>query len=154
MTFRTRRINGKRVASPEYECWVHMRQRCFNPKSKDYPNYGGRGITVCDDWEDFDLFVQDMGPRKSMHMTLDRIDYNGHYDKGNCRWACKGVQSQNRRIVKLTKRTVSLLRAEFTRGKISQNELAGKYGVSRQHVSRVVRGVTWETSRYYAVAAE
>lgn len=131
-----------------------MRQRCYNPKNQDYPHYGGRGIRICDDWEDFDLFVKDMGPRPGLHMTLDRKDPNGNYDPGNCVWATSKRQAQNRRVVKLTTKRVALIRAEYTRGNTSQSKLAEKYGVCRQHISRIVRGATWETRRYYAVAAE
>jgi hypothetical protein len=73
-----------------------MRQRCFNPNNADYPNYGGRGITVCKRWNTFENFLADMGepPRGK---SLDRIDPDGHYEPGNCRWADFFEQSRNRR---------------------------------------------------------
>jgi hypothetical protein len=72
-----------------------MRARCFTPGSTGYEYYGGRGITVCERWDVFENFVEDMGERPP-GMTLDRRDGNGDYEKGNCRWATKLEQVQNR----------------------------------------------------------
>jgi hypothetical protein len=79
-----------------YQCWDGMRQRCSNPNCPAYPNYGGRGIRVCDDWEIFENFFADMGhpPRGR---SLDRIDVNGNYEPSNCRWATILEQARNKR---------------------------------------------------------
>lgn len=77
---------------------MNMIQRCYNQKLPIYPYYGGRGITVCDRWlESFASFVEDMGLKPSPKLTLDRIDNDGNYEPGNCRWTTKLVQSRNRR---------------------------------------------------------
>jgi hypothetical protein len=91
-----------------YDCWVGMLQRCFNPNNKFYPNYGGRGIRVCDDWLSFENFFADMGEPPAS-MTLDRCDVNGNYESTNCRWATRAEQSLNRRPPKRRKRRRSTL---------------------------------------------
>lgn len=87
--------------TPEYNCWKKMRDRCNNTKSKQYYDYGGRGIRVCDRWNESVLaFYQDMGPRPSPSHSIDRKDVNGNYEPSNCRWATTFEQGQNKRSTK------------------------------------------------------
>jgi DNA-directed RNA polymerase subunit RPC12/RpoP len=87
-----------RTKSPESTCYHRMRHRCLNPKSKDYPNYGGRGITVCARWlEKFENFLEDMGTKPGRHYSIERLDVNKGYEPGNCAWATKHQQSRNTR---------------------------------------------------------
>lgn len=81
----------------EYNSWVHMIQRCHNPKSKDYPNYGGRGIYVCDYWRDsFEAFYMSVGPKNHPEDTVERLDYNKGYEPGNVVWASRQEQVLNK----------------------------------------------------------
>lgn len=91
------------VGRSEFHTWRTMIQRCTNPKSHDWKYYGGRGIKVCDRWLSFEYFATDMGKRPAQELSLDRIDNNGNYEPGNCRWATKQQQSKNRRAPKRTK---------------------------------------------------
>ncbi len=82
----------------EYYAWQALRERCYNPKNKAYANYGGRGIMVCNEWNDsFSAFIADMGRRPTDKHSIDRVDNNGHYCAYNCRWATAKQQVDNRR---------------------------------------------------------
>lgn len=79
--------------------WKAMKNRCYNENSIDYPNYGGRGIKVCDEWlHDFQKYADYIGPKPAPNYQLDRIDNNGNYEPGNVRWVDKSTQMINRRI--------------------------------------------------------
>jgi hypothetical protein len=84
------------AGSPTYSSWAAMKQRCLNQNHPKYRNWGGRGIAVCDRWLKFENFLADMGERP-VGKTLDRINNDGDYEPGNCRWATPAQQVANRR---------------------------------------------------------
>jgi hypothetical protein len=88
---------NKHITS-EYDAWLSMKARCSQVDKKNYKDYGGRGIKVCDRWKDsFENFLADMGEKPTSKHSLDRINNNGNYEPSNCRWATRTQQNNNSR---------------------------------------------------------
>ena len=109
----------------EYKTWISMRKRCFDSKNPSYHRYGKRGISVDPKWNDsFEQFYKDVGPRPSSTHSLDRIDNDGNYEPGNCRWATVREQCNNTRVNRrLTHNGVTKTLSEWL-GKSGTNEYA------------------------------
>jgi hypothetical protein len=128
-----------RLHEPEFQSWRGMRERCSNPNHGSFMNYGGRGIKVCPQWDkSYRTFLADMGPRPPGR-TLDRIDYDGDYTPGNCRWADYKTQSRNSRHFRLTDAQVEEIRCSLAAGE-RQIDVAIRYGVCRSHISNIATG--------------
>lgn len=84
----------------EHQVWTAMLQRCSNPNDKDFQNYGGRGIKVCDRWQSFPNFMADLGPRPSSSHSLDRRNNDKGYEASNCHWVTRKEQNSNKRTTK------------------------------------------------------
>jgi hypothetical protein len=115
-----------------------MKRRCLNPKATQYAYYGGRGIMVCNRWRDsFETFLADMGQKPSNGHSIDRIDVNGHYEPGNCRWATRLQQVRNTRRSRLNDRQREQIAWLVRSGRYSRAWLAEAYSVHITTVSRV-----------------
>lgn len=94
---REARFKHGMAGHPLNQTWRSLRARCNNPRDPAYANYGGRGIKVCERWDDFMSFLADMGMRPPGDFELDRIDNDGPYSPDNCRWVPKKVNLRNKR---------------------------------------------------------
>jgi len=130
--------------TPEYRSWQAMKTRCYNPRSQDWERYGGRGISVCDRWfHSFENFFLDMGARPE-GCSIDRIDNNGNYEPGNCRWACIKTQAQNKsNNLLLTHNGVTKCLAEWAdESGISRNTMYSRVVESKWEIGKAISAPT------------
>ena len=130
---RVRTVHGHskvdRYGSATWKSWKSMLDRCEHPLHNSYPNYGGRGISVCARWHEFRLFLADMGERPD-GMQIDRINNEGNYEPGNCRWTTAKVNARNRR---------NTLYLEHEGEKLAAGEWADRLGVPYTTIVKRVR---------------
>lgn len=127
--------------TPTYRSWEAMIRRVTNPRAANWAEYGGRGISVCDHWKSFENFLEDMGERPD-GTTIDRINPNGDYEPGNCRWASAAIQSRNTRATKITMEDAEAIRDAVACG-FTQKSQCSKYGLSPGTVSEIVSRKMW-----------
>jgi DNA-binding XRE family transcriptional regulator len=140
-----RRLVHGEYGTPLYKAWEAMRRRCNNSRYVQYKYHGGRGIKVCERWNTYVNFATDVGPHPGCGLTLDRIDNNRGYEPGNVRWASRQTQARNRNYCKLDTAKVQQIKAMYNkRAGVTQEVLAAKFGISRQHISKILRGEMWK----------
>jgi hypothetical protein len=128
---------AKHTLTKEYRAWGDMKKRCLDSNHRGFKHYGGRGITICDRWlSSYENFLEDMG-RAPEGTTIDRINVNGNYEPGNCRWATAKMQALNKRntlgLMDLGKR-------------ISRDEALALFRLTRRELAQWIsnsRGVSW-----------
>lgn len=135
---RAKKIHGM-TNTKAYRSWSGMKQRCYNKKNQKFPEYGGRGISVCERWSSFENFISDMGAPKE-HESIDRVDVNGNYCPENCRWATQLEQQNNRRDNVIF---------EVNGERLTMAQYARKYGLNEDKIQqRLARG--WSFNRAVA----
>lgn len=123
-----------------YKSWIEMKSRCLNPRNTGFKDYGGRGITICAEWETFECFWQDMGDTWQEGLSIDRIETNGNYEPSNCKWSTPKEQGNNRRT------NVMVTLPDGRRMTVTQ--AADEHGVDRRAVySRIRYG--WPQSEWF-----
>lgn len=126
-----------------YDVWQKMRSRCIDPRSKDYPLYGGRGITICDQWMRFEGFASwdGFGGYKP-GLQIDRIDNNRGYSPENCRWVTCSQNNRNRRSTKLCPDSVRCVRMLCWSG-LTRQQAARIMGISKTHANSIMNFQKW-----------
>lgn len=125
------------VCTRVYNTWVSMLQRCFNTNREQYKRYGGRGITVCDRWKQFENFLADMG-EPGPGMELDRIDNDQGYKPGNCRWTTKKQQANNKR---------NTVKVEYEGATIPLSMLCQSDDPQYEQIRKRIRDYGWTTEQ-------
>lgn len=123
--------------SPAYRSWDMMIQRCTNPKHTSFPRYGALGVTVCERWRTFSLFLSDMGERPA-GTSIDRIDSCKGYEPGNCRWATTLEQARNKRKPTTSFEVAEMVRAYRAETGAGPKELAKRFGITVGSASGII----------------
>ncbi len=132
-----RSTHGKSAGDPTYRVWTGMKKRCENPNSHGYARYGGRGIAVCTRWEDFALFLEDMGP-KPEGCSIERLDVDKGYAPDNCRWIPCAEQARNKSTSrKITAAGETLLLVDW----------AARTGIAETTIASRIDKLGWSAER-------
>lgn len=128
---------------PRFMVWNGMKQRCKNPRSRSYPEYGGRGIRICPEWELFSGFMKwDRFDEYRKGLQIDRIDNDGDYSPDNCRWVTPSENARNTRSVKLTTDDVRVIRMLSWSG-LSNSQVAEIFSVTASCISHIMTFRNW-----------
>lgn len=128
-----------------YRVWQDMRGRCYDRNDRRWKDYGGRGITVCERWQlSVAAFVADMGPHPGPGYSLDRINNDGDYEPGNCRWANRFEQARNTRRTRLNALTVRAIRLLRQHEGFTYEALAEMLHLKKMTVAQIATGRNWK----------
>ena len=129
----------------EYQTWKDMKRRCSDKNYNQYKDYGGRGIIICENWlESFENFFKDMGLKPFSGASIERINNNGNYEPGNCKWSNHEEQNRNRRynVIK-DKQQADQIRQQYSTGNFTQKQLAQIYNCDEPIIWQIINNKTW-----------
>jgi hypothetical protein len=126
-----------------YSIWYGMMNRCYKPNIRSYRFYGARGITVCDEWKNVEIFTEWFNKNYSEGLTIERVDYNKGYSPENCTFIIPAAQARNRRSTKINIEIARKIRTLYTKG-LSQMEITRELHLPLHTIHEVVRGKTWK----------
>jgi hypothetical protein len=142
---RPSKLNPGVYGSKLYKTWSRIKRRCYNPNHDTFKYYGGRGITLCDDWvnspQTFIDWAENSGYKEGL--TIDRIDNSKEYSPSNCRWVSMSVQNHNTRQTKLDDEKVRFIRIALQNKTHTGKELAKMFNVSPTLISAVKHRLVW-----------
>ena len=154
--------NKQKVKTKTYQCWLDMKQRCYNKNNQRYYTHGERGITVCETWlNSYQSFYKDMG-EKPKGYSIDRVNNDGNYEPSNCRWATSKEQAENRRTnVNITYNNITktlsqwaaslnITQASFTK-RLSKFSLEKAMSITRYDNPKVTKEIKEEMLRLYSI---
>lgn len=138
------RNNNKNNKSRIYNILDSMKQRCYNENHKNYKNYGGRGIKICKEWDNYIIFkIWALNHGYKDNLEIDRRNNDGNYEPSNCRWITRKKNLRNTRRTKLNEDKVRKIRSLYKNVKISQTLLAKIFGISRGYVCLIIQRKYW-----------
>ena|ERR1700733_11571516 len=123
----------------EYKTWMSMRYRCAHS-----PGYIRRNTTVCERWDDYENFLADMGRKPSPELTLERMDNDGNYEPGNCKWGTREEQRKNQKTRILDRDKVNQIRGLYRRGIYTPKQFGYLFDISKFTVYSIVNNNTWK----------
>lgn len=133
---------GTKKCSKTYMVWSSMKSRCNNKNHHAYNSYGGRNIKICNRWNDYVNFLEDMGD-KPEGLSLDRIDNNGDYSLDNCRWATRSEQQRNKKNTRLNEIAVKVIRYMFEVKGYGHTRIGRAMNLTREHIRDIVTYRIW-----------
>ena|SRR3990170_2648491 len=128
-----------------YIIWNGMRGRCLNKKSNSYPNYGGRGITICPEWTNDYVVFRDWALNNGYKegLQINRIWNDGNYEPSNCNFVTIRENTRYRRTTKLTVKKVKEIKYLYNTGNYTQKEIGKIYNITGQTVSKIIHNIRW-----------
>ena len=127
-----------------YEIWQGIKSRCLNPNKKRFKDYGGRGITICNEWLEFIPFRDwSLSNGYSDNLTIDRMENNGNYEPNNCQWVTYMENNRKQKQIKLSLEKANEIRTLYTSGYYTQKQIAEKYNISQVLISAIITNKIW-----------